>query len=76
MPRPNQGSSRRRDRIGGSKRAFAETVTLVRQEDIHEWTPSQRFLVLSPPGMGKSEMVYEARRRGPPMRSLTRNKLH
>ena len=58
--------------MGGSQNAFDEVVTLRQAKQlIRCMAHEQSFLLLSAPGIGKSEMVYEAAREaGLPCRSL------
>jgi len=58
--------------VGGSQNAFDEVVTLRQAKQlIRCMAHEQSFLLLSAPGIGKSEMVYEAAREaGLPCRSL------
>ena len=58
--------------MGGSRSAFDEVVTLRQAKElIRCMAHEQSFLLLSAPGIGKSEMVYEAAREaGLPCRSL------
>jgi MoxR-like ATPase len=58
--------------MGGSRSAFDEVVTLRQAKELIQcMAHEQSFLLLSAPGIGKSEMVYEAAREsGLPCRSL------
>ena len=62
----------RTDRLEATRAAFDEAITLRQAKKLIQcMAHEQSFLLLSAPGMGKSEMVYEAAREaGLPCRSL------
>src|SRR5262245_40837939 len=71
-PRRGEDRPRRGVQMGAPRTAFDEAITLRQAKQLIQcMAHEQSFLLLSAPGMGKSEMVYEAAREaGLPCRSL------